>query len=384
MKKLQIVIVQPVQSPYWTERLKILAQETDLELTLLLEQGTFAHRPGWQPESIRNIKINILRSAVLTSTSNGDDLGYRIQGIRSIPWRLTIALWKLRPDVVILCNALQILFCLPARQLRNFKIGLIVEDTPHSTRNHRRLSSRIKRWSYKQADRWYAFSDDAKTFLENNGIVNGVERSSWSLDMKRFCPLVVSKSTTSETVNNKTRIRVVFVGALIINKGISLLLEAWNCLSADIRQRTELYIVGSGPLKNKLEAFIEKNNLKEVKLLGQVPYSNIPTLLRNANLLILPTLQDLFSLTIIEAMASGLPVITTPFAGARELVDESTGWIVDPTVPNALTAILEKALSGQVDLSQMGLAARKRVENMDNKIVMDKFAESLRQLASVR
>jgi len=81
--------------------------------------------------------------------------------------------------------------------------------------------------------------------------------------------------------------------------------------------------------------------------------------------------------------ASGCPVIITPFCGARELVDQGrTGWIVDPTVPNALKSVLEEALSDKVNLQQMGMAARKRVESMDNKIVINRFADSLRQLAS--
>jgi len=377
----KICFVQPVQSPYWTERLKVLAQQTDLELTLLLEQGTFAHRPGWQPESINDVKIKVLHSVVLPSTSIGDDLGYRIQGNRSIPWRLTIALWRLRPDIIVLCNATQILLSLPLKILMGYRIALIVEDTPHASRNLSQLTRQIKSWAYRRADRWFAFSEDAKTFLAQIGINNDVERSSWSLDMTSFKPSMVAELDHVKP-DIKKHTTVIFVGALIERKGIRLLLSAWSCLPYKIRQKSKLHIVGSGPLKDELLTFARKNELTEVDFVGQVNYEEVKNRFRNSDLFVLPTLEDLCSLTVLEAMASACPVITTPYNGARELVDKNNGWIVDPTEPDIFRAVLEEALSGQVDLHKMGMAARKRVENMDNEIVMNKFAESLRHLAS--
>ncbi len=358
----------------------MLAQQTDLEVTLLLEQGSFAHRPGWQPESINGIKIKVLDSVVLPSTSNGADLGYRISGIRSIPGRLIIALWQLRPDVVVLCNATQILLSLPIKLILRYRVALLVEDTLHATRNLGRFSRWVKSWAYRHANHWFAFSDDAKIYLEQIDIVNGVERSSWSLDMTKFRPFTTSFD--SEKPDSNRQKIVLFVGALIEGKGIKQLLEVWACLSPQIRQRARLRIIGSGPLKEELLIFVQENKLAEVDFLGQITYEEVQNYLRKSDLFVLPTLKDLFSLTVLEAMASGCPVITTPFNGARELVNESNGWIVDPTVPNKLKSLLEEALSSQVDLYKMGMAARKRVENMDNIIVMNRFAESLRRLAA--
>jgi len=350
MNSLKVCFVQPVLAPYWVERLKVLAQQKDLEITFLLEKEGFAHRPGWQPESINDVKIKVLHSVVLPSTSNGDDLGYRIQGIRSIPWRLTIELWKLRPDVIVLCNATQILLSLPLKRLLGYRIALIVEDTPHATRNLSWLKRQIKSWAYRRADRWFAFSDDAKTFLEQIGINNDVERSSWSLDMSSFKPSMVSELDHVKPDIIKKHTTVLFIGALIERKGIKLLLNAWSCLPYKIRQKSKLHIVGSGPLKDELLTFARTNKLTEIEFIGQLNYEEVKHHLRNADLFVLPTLEDLYSLTVLEAMASGCPVITTPYNGARELVDKNNGWIVDPTEPDALRSVLEEALSEQVDL----------------------------------
>jgi UDP-glucose:(heptosyl)LPS alpha-1,3-glucosyltransferase len=105
-------------------------------------------------------------------------------------------------------------------------------------------------------------------------------------------------------------------------------------------------------------------------------------MMAHASLFILPTLEDLFSLTVLEAMACGCPVITTPFNGARELVTEGeNGWLADPTQPGDLMRALKCALSQQTDLTAMGKKARERVLDMDNCIIMARFADTLRSLA---
>lgn len=372
--------VQPVQSPYWTERLRALAQNADLELTLLLERDALAHRPGWQPEHINRVEVHVLGSAVICTTIKGDDLGYRIRGIRSVPWRLTAELLRRKPDVVLLCNASQVIFALPLKYFYRKRLVLIVEDTPHATRNLAWLPRQVKRWLYNRVDSHFAFSADAEDFLHRLGIKKGIQRTSWSLDMNLFQP---SPKESARNHAPKVCRKVIFVGALVNNKGVKQLLDAWRALPADIRKASELLLVGSGPLRQEIEDFIQTQGVDEAKLLGQVPYLEVKRLLQQSDLLVLPTLQDLFSLTVLEAMACGCPVITTPFNGARELVEHGqNGWVVDPTQPGALAAALRRALSEESDLTGMGLAARKRVEKMDNATVMARFAESLRNLVS--
>lgn len=379
---IKVCLVQPVQSPYWSERLRVLAQNKDFELTLFLEREGFAHRPGWQPESIRNVTIHVLGSTVTSVTRKSDDLGYRVHGIRSIPWLLTFELFRRRPDVVVLCNATQLIFTLPAKWFLGTQVALIVEDTPHATRHLSLFARKVKQLLYKQADCCYAFSDDASLFLNQMGIIDNVVRSSWSVDMIRFKRLETDSylGTEADIINMRT---VIFVGALVAGKGILQLLGAWKELSAKVRQSAQLLVVGSGPLQCELQQIIDNNALTEVRLLGQKSYSEVIELLKKSDLFVLPTLQDLFSLTVLEAMACGCPVITTPFNGARELVEDGrNGWVVNPTEPVVLTAVLERALSSHVDLNKMGVAARLRVECMDNAIVMQQFSQSLQNLVA--
>jgi glycosyltransferase involved in cell wall biosynthesis len=377
---IKICLVQPVQSPYWTERLKALAQQKDLEVTLLVEQGSFAHRPGWKPEPIDGVRVEVLGSTVLASTRTADDLGYRIQGVRSVPWHLPAALRRLQPDIVVLCNATQVLLALTVQWLFRFRIALIVEDTPHATRNLGWLPRTLRAWAYRRAGRWFAFSDDAKAYLASIGITSGVERSSWSLDMNTF-KRDAAQSITPIAGNSFRERSVLFIGQFIPRKGLLLLLKAWASLPAEVRSHARLILIGDGPLQEQAERFCASNGLSDVTFFGQVPYDRVTKMLGTADLFVLPTLEDIYSLVVLEAMASGCPVIITPFAGSRELVEQGrNGWIVDPTEPGALAAALAHAISSEVDLAEMGRAARARVEDMDNVKVMSRFADSLRDL----
>lgn len=382
---LKIVIVQPVQAPYWTERLGILARHEDLAVTLLLERDGFPHRPGWTAEPIEGVEVQVLGSPLISTMRHGNDLGYRIEGVRTIPWRLPAALWRLRPDVLVLCNATQSLMAWPLKWFLGFRQVLIVEDTPHFCRNLGRLFNTLRGWAYRRADRWIAMSEDACRYLESIGIRKGIIRSSWSLDMNTFRPRGSENRLQGARDQASTPRTVLFVGAMIPRKGIMPLLDAWADLPAAIRQRTSLLLAGDGDQRRAAAAFVQERGLREVRILGHLPYTEIQSLMSAADLFVLPTLQDLFSLTVLEAMACGCPVITTPFNGARELVEQGqTGWIVDPTEPGALTSTLLHALSENVDLEQMGRCARARVAAMDNMSVMSRLREALLDLVSAK
>ena len=376
-QKTRICLIQPVQSPYWSERLRVLADSEDLDVVLLLERGSLSHRPGWGVEKIANVKTGVLGSHLMKFKRECSDLGYRIQSVRGIPLRLPIALWRHRPDIVVVCNATQMLIALMVRPLLGFKLTLIVEDTPHATRNLSKGLHLIRAWVYRRADRYFPFSEDAIEYLRSIGIVDRLSRSSWSLDMERF-----GKQTEGPLETQETRVEISFVGQFIQLKGVEKLIEAWAELPQETHERVRLSMYGTGPLRDKVMSRSNALGLTNVTFPGHAPYEEIIKALNESHLFILPTLQDLFSLTVLEAMASSCPVITTPFNGARELIEEGrTGWIVDPTEPGALVAVLNKALGPEIDLAAMGRAARQRVFEFDNKKVMKHFKEVLLALS---
>ena len=364
--------------PYRTERLQALSRHPELDLVLLLEHAGFNHRPGWAPVPIEGVRIEVLGSALAGVKQESPDLGYIIQGVRSIAWKLPFRLLGFKPDVLVVCNATQLLLVLPLRIWLGRRIVLNVEDTPHATRKHGRFSRLVRSWVYRRADRFFAFSEEAERYLRIIGVRGIVDRTSWSLDMNKFHAAGDSRKPLGDPINGLRKIRFLFVGRLVPGKGLMQLLQAWLRLPMKTRSRTVLQVVGAGPLAQEAKSFTQTHGMNEVEFTGSVPYLQMPELYSSADVFILPTLQDLYSLTVLEAMACGCPVITTPFNGASELVTEGeTGWLVDPTDTMALTDILCRALEDPGRLAEMGRKARARVEQMDNTLVMSRLKDSL-------
>ncbi|MBN7797447.1 TIGR03088 family PEP-CTERM/XrtA system glycosyltransferase [Parahaliea mediterranea] len=127
-----------------------------------------------------------------------------------------------------------------------------------------------------------------------------------------------------------------------------------------LRERVRLVLVGDGPLAGELQQLVAELGLDgQVLLAGE--RDDIPDLLRAMDLFLQPSLGEGVSNTVLEAMATALPVIATRVGGNPELVTEgATGYLVPVDDDAALAAALARALESP-SLPEMGRRARERV-----------------------
>lgn len=110
-----------------------------------------------------------------------------------------------------------------------------------------------------------------------------------------------------------------FVGRLTAGKGIILFLRICRELS-DHLPDLQVKIVGTGKLLPRMKSFLAENNLiDKVELLGQVPYSEMPNVMRSLSVLVLPTEREGVSRTMLEAMACGVPVVISKIPGIEKI-----------------------------------------------------------------
>jgi glycosyltransferase involved in cell wall biosynthesis len=151
-----------------------------------------------------------------------------------------------------------------------------------------------------------------------------------------------------------------FVGRIEENKGIPTLLEAWKRLSQPI----PLVILGDGPYAPQLKAKIAEQSFSNVEYRGALPRSEVIAAIKQARFLVFPSeWYEGFPMTIAEAFACGVPVITSRLGSMEEIVqDGRTGLHFSAGDPDDLARKIEWAWSHPQQLECMGLAARAECE----------------------
>lgn len=126
-----------------------------------------------------------------------------------------------------------------------------------------------------------------------------------------------------------------YVGHLSREKGVDLLLDAFAGLEAN--GQVELVLVGEGELRKRAES------QAGVRCEGFVEPAGLPPVYAAANVFVFPTLHDVWGLVVNEAMAAGLPVVCSRFAGcAVDLVDARNGAVVDPRDKAQLVSAMKR------------------------------------------
>lgn len=158
------------------------------------------------------------------------------------------------------------------------------------------------------------------------------------------------------------KLRLVAIGRFTEQKGFPLLIEA-VAIAARLHPGLRLTLVGDGELRGEIEALIERHTLRRhVILTGWLDEAQLKAELDAAQALILPSFAEGLPMVVMEAMASGRPVIATSIAGVPELVTPETGFLL----PAGDVQALADAMASLGDLSydtlcHMGQAARARV-----------------------
>ncbi len=192
----------------------------------------------------------------------------------------------------------------------------------------------------------------------------GVRRSRlstvpWGVDTKMFTPNGPASVRTG-------RLRILTAGGLAPHDGVDDLIIALTVVSC-----TELVVAG-GPERRFLQGDAEYERLREmaarhgvaerVSFIGRVPHSEMPALIRSADVVVCPQRHASFGVVPLEAMACGVPVVATSVGGlAESVVNQVTGLLVPPHNPALLARALRALLGDEVRRQQFGVAGQDRV-----------------------
>jgi glycosyltransferase involved in cell wall biosynthesis len=177
---------------------------------------------------------------------------------------------------------------------------------------------------------------------------------------------------------------IISVGSLVAHKGHQSLLNAIKILSKK-HKNLRLMIVGDGPLRSKLEAYA-----KNLQISSRIVFTglrkDIFSLLKLSDLFVLPSIErEGLGLALIEAMASGLPLIGTNLGGIPEVIENNVnGILIPPGNSKSLAKAIERLITNQNLRDEMGKQGKRIYkEKFSDKTMIDKI-ESLYDELSIK
>ena len=163
---------------------------------------------------------------------------------------------------------------------------------------------------------------------------------------------------------------ILSVARLIPKKGLEDLIEAAAILM-QLGRAFRVEIIGNGPLRNDLENRVKQLGLSEcVEFRGPQPQESVSSAYQRASIFALPCVvtedgdRDGIPTVVLEAMASGVPVVSTPISGIPELIESSRdGLLVPPNSPLLLAEALDRLLDDSQLRDRLAQAARAKIES---------------------
>lgn len=250
----------------------------------------------------------------------------------------TFAGFVMRPLLALLPNPPKIIYCAHGWSFERRKVnGLVTYAMAATERYLSRLCSGVVCVSQFEASR----AQDI-----------GIPRSLLKVVVTGLADIPQPPSEVEEALWTKDRIRVLFVGRLDHEKGVDVLFSAMRILG----DKAEAIVVGAAVVSGYKSALDKPNN---VKCMGWLDREKIRPLYATADMLVIPSHYEAFSLSALEAMRAGLPVIASRVGGLPEaVVDHVTGLMVEPGKPDQLAAAILRI--GKTLSREMGAKARER------------------------
>jgi len=206
----------------------------------------------------------------------------------------------------------------------------------------------VSRYSAQRLVQLYGV-DETKIRVVPNGV-----------DPQRFKPMN-DLGKLREEVGGDSRHIILYVGTLIPRKGLHFLVEAATQVTTQYKE-SRFVVAGDGPLKSHLEAYAEKVGVADgFNFLGEVKDFMLPTLYNCADIVVSPSIQEGQGISLLEAQASGKPVVAFNVTAIREVVKNGKTGLLTETGSGELAEAIMKLLADESLRKRMGRAGREFV-----------------------
>jgi glycosyltransferase involved in cell wall biosynthesis len=306
------------------------------------------------------------------------------------PRPIIAALRRHRPHLIDLNAEPYSVACAEVLTLRKLfapRAAVVLQTCQNIFRNYPPPFNWLERRALKQVAAAYPCSETARELLQLKGFSKPMPIVPFGVDLTAFAP-------RERAGRENDPLTIGFVGRMLPGKGLNVLAEALTKLRAE---KWKLLVVGDGPERKPFEqALAESKLLDRATFTGALNYDEMPAFFQQLDVIAVPTettkrIREQFGRVIVEAMASGVPIIGSTCGAIPEVIDEA-GLIFPERDAGALAEALRRLLTDAELRLEFARAGRRRVEQhyswdcvadktyeLYRSVLKDKFAGAFNQ-----
>lgn len=371
----RVVYWNNVPAPYMIDRFNALAARSNLSLEVWFSERTVAERTWRIDETQWRFQYRYLPRVSV--------------GARALALA-TPLLGRRRPDLLVMqYGALEYVLGWCGAVIRGWRTAFWVEVTFDSWVRRRSHREWLKQRMFSAVDGVMTAGADGAGFARRYGApADRIHIVRHAVDADFFA----RRSRLARGGRDELRRTLgtqgtlfLYVGRLWEPKGIFELVEAYARLRAD-GLAVSLAIVGDGRDEDRLRSTVSHMGLAGVTFAGFKQLEQLPEWYAAADVLVFPTRGDPYGMVVDEAMAAGLPVISTASAGeiGSRVVEGETGLLVPPEDPRALARAMAQLALDPAEARRMGRKAAVRMRGVGPEQWADDFEVALRQVLTSR
>jgi 1,2-diacylglycerol 3-alpha-glucosyltransferase len=237
-------------------------------------------------------------------------------------------------------------------------------------------------WLYEQFDHVVFATEAHRRFFANQGLRVPTSIISNGIDERRYRPLAGALETVGERYGLPARPRVLFVGRLMRDKEIGVLIRAMAIVREE--RDAHLLIAGRGDEREALGQLVSELGLQEaVRFLGFFPEEDMPALYREVDLFAITSRCEVQSLPVLQAVATGLPVVAANAVALPELVkDGVNGYLVPPGGVEETAQAILAVLNDPEQACRFGEASLQMAEPHAEERTFDRYESLYEQMGA--
>jgi glycosyltransferase involved in cell wall biosynthesis len=319
----------------------------DLSLDPSLSIGIFVSLPLEASSDLARTQLRLERPFTLNLSvgTKHVEVGTWQKELVPLPIGLIWSLLRFHPKAIVSGDfGPRTLLCWIVARATGARFLIWTEEIRSSARGRSSVQRALRRILLPRADGFFAWGEPARDYLISQGVESDrISVVPQSIDLDEWNRLRPRQSRSSLRADlGLTGITFLLVGRLVERKGIDRFIRSWSALPDSMTSKATALIVGVGELATDLSILSQNLGAKNIRFMGGFSSCELAKYYTACDVLVFPSLEDVWGMVVNEALLFGMPVLGSVHAGAvQQLVDKKeSGLAFDPNDIPAFTRIL--------------------------------------------